>query len=93
MAVTIRNAGALFVTTLIMSAGDHAMDNRCTRIRQLTVLSIIGVKPAVAFNRIWPCEGILTAVPDELIEFHRSPHERPIQTTAISPCIGHPGHG
>jgi hypothetical protein len=32
-------------------------------------LSIIGVDPAVAFNRIWPREDILTAVLDELTEF------------------------
>jgi hypothetical protein len=35
---------------------------RASRLRQLTVLSIIGINPAAAFNRTWRREGILSAL-------------------------------
>jgi hypothetical protein len=83
------------------------------RIRQLTVLSMIGVNRAVAFNRDWQREDRLNAgfeklfklnttalILDEALSTRRAqlspaepPPERPIQTTAVGPCIGHPGHG
>jgi hypothetical protein len=43
---------------------------RASRIRQLTVLSMIGVNPAAAFNRDWQREDILNADLEKLFELN-----------------------
>ena len=91
---------------------EKKMPNQATA-HPLTVLSMIGVNPAGAFNRDRQREDRLNVGFERLFRLNMTaltldealstrhaqfpppepPDERPIQTTAVGPCIGHPGHG